>query len=322
MIKYSIITPVFNRADCIERCLESVSQNIKERNDVEHIVVDDGSADQTPVMLKQYAVEHPHVHCIFFPHNRGTNAARNAAIACAKGCFCIFLDSDDYWDYNALTIIDDTVSSHQDIRHFCFATDDMQPVYTQISLLSGKSECLMAFEDFLLGKVSGDFVHVMSTDIIKRHPFDEELRIHEGVFFLAFYKEAGKIFFVNKIVSHRERGRSDSVTREVLRINRAAILREVKATELLVERYSGDFEKIGNGQVCLLKHQLRLIDDYLLLCDYRKAQVLMQKIEQSGEMVVPILLKIVCRFRLGMLYFVSLNINLRIKYNVLCVKMK
>ena len=49
-IKYSIITPVYNRADCIMRCMVSVSKSMQFLNgggNIEHVIVDDGSSDAT-----------------------------------------------------------------------------------------------------------------------------------------------------------------------------------------------------------------------------------------------------------------------------------
>lgn len=321
-MKYSVITPVYNRADCVLRCLESVTRNVGERMDVEHVVVDDGSADNTPDIVREYALSHPHVVFIEFDKNRGTNAARNAAIAKAKGQFCIILDSDDYWDDTALQTIDAVVDAHPDIRHFCFAPDDMLQTYAQTPLLKDKSECLLSYEDFLLGKVGGDFVHVMTTDIIKRHPFDEQLRIHEGVFFLAFYKEAKTILFTNQVVSHRERGRSDSVTREVIRTNKPTILRTIKAKELLIENYSADLKKSDEGAACLYRHYVALLDNYLLLGDYKKARGVIDEIGRSEHPVLPSALKWIYRLRLGRLYFYLLCLSLRIKYNVLKTRLR
>ena len=320
MIEYSVITPVFNRADCLYRCLESVTKNIQGREDIEHLVIDDGSTDTTPIIMKEYAKKHPHVHCLFFPKNRGTNAARNAAIAVAKGRFCIILDSDDYWYDSAISIIDNTVSAHPNIRHFCFAPDDMQSVYEHMPILAGIQQCILTFDDFLVGRVIGDFVHVMTTDIIKRHPFDEKLRIYEGVFFLAFYKEANKILFTNKIVSHRERGRSDSVTRDVIRTNKSTILRTLKAEKLT--KYSVDLIKSEEGLACLHQHRMVQLDNYLLLSDYNKAREIIDEISKSFLSVIPPKYLWIYRMRMGWLYFCLLNLYLRIKYNILHKRIK
>lgn len=81
-ILYSIITPVYNRADCIMRCMQSVEKSMQSLiggGNVEHVIVDDGSLDSTASIVEDYAKQHPHVVSVKFPQNRGTNAARNEA---------------------------------------------------------------------------------------------------------------------------------------------------------------------------------------------------------------------------------------------------
>lgn len=53
-IKYSIITPVYNREDCIARCVESVIQQSKNIH-YEHIIVNDGSSDYTLDIIQDYS---------------------------------------------------------------------------------------------------------------------------------------------------------------------------------------------------------------------------------------------------------------------------
>lgn len=53
-IKYSIITPVYNREDCIARCVESVIQQSKNIH-YEHIIVNDGSSDHTLDIIQDYS---------------------------------------------------------------------------------------------------------------------------------------------------------------------------------------------------------------------------------------------------------------------------
>ena len=63
--------------------------------------------------------------------------------------------------------------------------------------------------------------------------FDESIRIYEGVFFLRFYKEAERIYFCKKVITIRERGRNDSVSKETLRTNTSIIQREITAKDKL-----------------------------------------------------------------------------------------
>jgi glycosyltransferase involved in cell wall biosynthesis len=87
----SVIVPTFNRAKYLPDALDSVlRQGI---DGVETIVVDDGSTDDTEAVVAPYGSA---VHYVRREH-RGAAAARNTAIALARGRFISFLDSDDVW---------------------------------------------------------------------------------------------------------------------------------------------------------------------------------------------------------------------------------
>jgi glycosyltransferase involved in cell wall biosynthesis len=91
MVFFSTIIPVFNRADLIERTLESVfNQGF---SDQEIIVIDDGSTDETLDVLTKYGDRIK----VFHQENKGPGAARNLGINFAQGQYIVFLDSDDLW---------------------------------------------------------------------------------------------------------------------------------------------------------------------------------------------------------------------------------
>lgn len=87
----SVIIPTFNRADVLEKALESV---MRQRNaDLEVIVVDDGSTDDT---LSRVVERFPTVKYVY-QENSGPAAARNRGIRLATSRWIAFLDSDDQW---------------------------------------------------------------------------------------------------------------------------------------------------------------------------------------------------------------------------------
>lgn len=89
----SVIIPTYNLEKEIGRCLKSVlSQGI---SDMEVIVVDDGSSDNTAEAVRKYAEKDARITFIPLPENRGVAAARNAALDVAKGEFIHFCDGDD-----------------------------------------------------------------------------------------------------------------------------------------------------------------------------------------------------------------------------------
>lgn len=90
----SVVTPVFNGERHIQATIAAVAgQSIRV---LEHIVIDDGSTDNTRECLQQLQQDYPHLKVICQP-NQGAGVARNAGIMQAKGKYIAFLDSDDTW---------------------------------------------------------------------------------------------------------------------------------------------------------------------------------------------------------------------------------
>ncbi len=89
----SIIIPAYNAHKTIAACIDSVrSQTYK---NIEIIVVDDGSTDNTAQLLK---TSYPDIQCISIPHSGSPGYARNRGIERATGLYIGFIDADDYWD--------------------------------------------------------------------------------------------------------------------------------------------------------------------------------------------------------------------------------
>lgn len=316
-MKFSIITPVFNREDTICRCIDSVMRNLQWEIPIEHIIVDDGSTDRTEKYIRAYISNNRHIKFIKFPQNKGTNAARNTAIKNATGQYCIILDSDDYFTDTAIKDIATTIQSYPSYRHYLFAPNDMLDAYQKNPLLNGKEEQIITYKDFLTGKVSGDFIHVIETNILQAFPFDEYLRIYEGVFFLRFYREAQNILFINKIVTIRERSRKDSVTRTTIRTSKDIITRKAIATELYIQWYGNDLKKYGCTDKLYQNYQ-SLLENLLLLEDYKNAQ----RIIVTDLLAIKPIYKIIYHLRLGKLFRIALTIYLKIKYNILKKRVK
>ena len=96
MIKVSVIVPVYNVYDYLEKCLDSlVNQTLKE---IEIIVVNDGSPDNSEEIIARYAKDYPEKVKAYKKENGGLSDARNYGIKKAKGEYIGFVDSDDYVD--------------------------------------------------------------------------------------------------------------------------------------------------------------------------------------------------------------------------------
>lgn len=88
----SVVVPVYNTEKYISDCLESLLAQT-EKN-IEILVVDDGSSDDSPAILRRYAANYPQIR-IFTQKNAGPGAARNTALKHARGKYVMFCDSDD-----------------------------------------------------------------------------------------------------------------------------------------------------------------------------------------------------------------------------------
>lgn len=93
-VKVSVIIPVYNMAQYLSECLDSIVQQTL--TPIEIIAVNDGSTDDSLSILNKYACEFDNI-VILTQENQGAGPARNNGIRHAKGRYLIFMDPDDYY---------------------------------------------------------------------------------------------------------------------------------------------------------------------------------------------------------------------------------
>lgn len=92
----SIIVPVYNVQEQLEICLDSIiNQSYK---NIELIVIDDASTDNSSKIIKDYAEKYENLKPVFFEKNHGVGYVRNYGITLSKGDYIGFVDSDDWID--------------------------------------------------------------------------------------------------------------------------------------------------------------------------------------------------------------------------------
>ncbi len=100
MKKVSIIVPVYNAEKTIERCVESlINQTYK---NIEIILINDGSKDNSLKKLKEYELLYPKKVKVFSKKNSGAGLTRNKGIELASGEYALFVDSDDALELDAI----------------------------------------------------------------------------------------------------------------------------------------------------------------------------------------------------------------------------
>jgi len=96
-MKLSVIVPVYNTGKYLEKCLDSLLAQTLE--DIEIIIVNDGSGDDSQIIIDKYSRQDPRIRS-YSKQNGGLSDARNFGIERAGGEFLAFVDSDDFVDRN------------------------------------------------------------------------------------------------------------------------------------------------------------------------------------------------------------------------------
>lgn len=234
-VLFSVITPVYNRADCVTRCLESVLN--QQFDDYEMIVINDGSTDHTLSQIQGLQSNFKHFKLISYPENKGVNYARNRGIELAKGEFIVFLDSDDMLTENALQIIQHNITDNAGYSHYLFGVSDR---ITDPTMPKRRQE--FTYQDWLSGNITGDFAHVIKPSCFEGLMFLEEFRIYEALNWLRVLRKNKSQLYIPFIVLERERERSDSATKESILRNRKALQNNYNYLYQFITWYSNDFK--------------------------------------------------------------------------------
>ena len=111
-VKISIIIPVYNSEDHLDRCLSSIVK--QDMSSYEVILVDDGSTDASQLICERYSATDPHFKLIS-KTNGGVSSARNAGLKVADGEYVMFVDSDDALAPGALSALYSAAAGFPDI---------------------------------------------------------------------------------------------------------------------------------------------------------------------------------------------------------------
>lgn len=107
MPKVSIIVPIYNVEKYLKRCIDSLIEQTLD--DIQIILVNDGSTDNSGKIAKEYAIKHQDKIIYLEKENGGLSDARNYGLPYATGEYIAFLDSDDYIDKEAYKAMYDKV---------------------------------------------------------------------------------------------------------------------------------------------------------------------------------------------------------------------
>lgn len=195
----SIIVPVYNGEEHIERCIDSIlSQSYR---NIEVIAVDDGSKDRSAQILDLIAESDSRVR-VFHKENSGVSRARNFGLDCASGEFVMFVDCDDYIEPDTVrrlySLFDDGVDMTQCTYKIVDDAGNASSVYSiREGVYEGRESILCAFFDIqILQSCWAKLYRASHLDGVR---FDGRYAVGEDDYFsFCVCKRAKKIRTVNE----------------------------------------------------------------------------------------------------------------------------
>lgn len=186
----SVIIPVYNVEKYLSRCMDSVLKQTY-RN-IEIILIDDGSKDESGIICDRYAQKDKRIICKHIA-NKGVSNARNLGIDMSTGEYIMFVDSDDYIEVNMIEKMMN-VMKNQDlvVCGICQIelNGNINLVYgTEIQYDYTKQDIIQGFFDVSIIKdfMYGPFNKIYVKSIIGDLRFSTDLRIGEDFLFVFEY---------------------------------------------------------------------------------------------------------------------------------------
>lgn len=196
MPKVSVIVPVYNVEEYLERCLDSlVNQTLK---DIEIIIVNDGSTDGSKEKIQEYINKYKNI-VYLEKENGGLSSARNYGIPYAKGEYIGFVDSDDYVELTMYEkMYNKAIEEKSDMVECDFIWEYPNKKREDIGkIYSDKKEAIVEARVVAWNKI-------IKKDIIEKTKitFPEGLRYEDIEFFYKIVPYLNKISFVKETLVH------------------------------------------------------------------------------------------------------------------------
>ncbi|MBP3708096.1 MAG: glycosyltransferase family 2 protein [Clostridia bacterium] len=185
MKKISIAVPVYNSEKYIERCLESIK--LQTYRNIEIIIIDDGSTDNSGKICDRYAQEDERFR-VFHQRNQGVSVARNNGLDKATGEYILFIDSDDWINNNTIELLVNAINNQETDFVMCQMVNSRK---------NAKSMSIKKRKDFIKTlkkivvneKINPPFCKLYNTNLIKKNniKFKEDIPIAEDLLFNITY---------------------------------------------------------------------------------------------------------------------------------------
>ncbi len=180
-MKLSIVIPIYNVADTLVQCLDSVMA--EPLDGCELLLVDDGSRDASGSLADGYAARYGNV-TVFHTPNQGLSAARNLGLAHAQGEYVTFIDSDDFLKPGTLGELMDILESHPDYDVLEYPVSRLAGKNAVVSYMPEEGVCGDAVSYWLKGQA---YCHAYACNKLVRRSLFREVSFPVGRVFEDVY---------------------------------------------------------------------------------------------------------------------------------------
>ncbi len=179
MSKVSIIVPVYNAGEKLEKCLETL---VKQKN-TEIIIINDGSTDNSELIIKKYIEKYGNIIKYYSKKNEGVAKTRNFGLEKATSNYIFFVDADDYIDTNTLEMLKPYIDEDIDVIKFKLQRVDEQgkilekvdgPIFNKIS---GEEAFNRLFSEDVL--IDSPCVYLIKKELFTQNNFKFKETYHE-----------------------------------------------------------------------------------------------------------------------------------------------
>ena len=185
--KFSIVVPIYNVEKYLEETIESIiNQTIGFEDNIQLILVNDGSKDNSEEICLKYKEKYPENITYINKENGGVSSARNKGIEYIKGKYVNFLDGDDKWNLDALEKIYTFFEDNYESIDFVVARKQLFEAKEGFHILDykfDKTKVVDIFEDYNFVQMDVTSVF-LKTDVVKEYRFNEKLKYAEDAEFI------------------------------------------------------------------------------------------------------------------------------------------
>lgn len=208
----SIIVPIYNAENYLDKCIESLLNQTKK--EIEIILINDGSTDNSEKIIKSYKDKRIKY---FKNENQGIGKTRNFGIEKAKGKYLMFVDSDDYIDKNMAKLMFDKAFSNSLDMVVCDYYKVINNENIEEKLPSFKPTTLKNSPNLLYDINLSPWNKIYKTSLVKDNNirFIEDLKYEDAPFVIETLDKANKIGKVNKCLNYYViHGNSETTVRD------------------------------------------------------------------------------------------------------------